>query len=144
MELNSYSYFIIFLHEFSVSLDNSLVFLFEPHDLIVTSSPCTHKHTLTGACTRMKKCTIQKSSCGLSLNIFPEKDRGGRDRRLSSSMAPLEPQLCHFERLLHTQRYTQDFCYSYSSAHFCALLAHECPAANSHTCSISYLFPATL
>lgn len=64
--------------------------------ITIASSPCTHKHTLTGASTQMETSTIQKPSCSLSLDVFPEEDRGDRHKKLSPSMATLEPQLYHF------------------------------------------------
>lgn len=78
----------------------------------IASSPCTHQHPLTGSRTRRNMRTVQKSLCSLSLNIFPEEDRPIGHEKLSSSVVPLEAQLCHFEWLSHTQRNTHDFCVS--------------------------------
>lgn len=109
--MNFYSYFIIFLHEFSVSLVDSLVFLFGSHDLNCQLPMHTPAYT-HWIRTRRKMRTVQKSLCSLSLNIFPEEDRPIRHEKLSSSVVPLEAQLCHFEWLSHTQRNTHDFCVS--------------------------------
>lgn len=54
----------------------------------IASSPCTHKHPLSGACTRMETCTIQKPSCSLS-GCLPRGRQGRQAQKASPRHAHL-------------------------------------------------------